>query len=185
MATNQLSTRQLLIKIPNFPYLYRHSVNDVYYGIKKISGKRKEHSLETTDRKIAERKLKDWLQNLDKVDPKASKITLNELLGKFVGINQGKAAKTKETNASIIKIFKATWKHGFDILVADIRPSHLNEWLAQHEGRLKNTTYNRYAGLLKQLFEIAVNDRIISVSPFTGVNTPWKKPQKPVRNVPT
>jgi len=43
-------TRQLLGKIPNFPGLYRHALNDNYYAIKKVAGKRKEHSLETTDR---------------------------------------------------------------------------------------------------------------------------------------
>ncbi len=58
VATNQQqSTRQLLEKIQNFPCLYRHTLNEAYYGIKKISSKRKEHSLQTTGRKIAERKL--------------------------------------------------------------------------------------------------------------------------------
>ncbi len=69
--------------------------------------------------------------------------------------------------------------------IRDILPSHLNEWLAQHEGRLKHSTYNRYAGFLRQLFEIAVTDRLIAESPFDGVRTKWKRPQKPVRNVPT
>jgi hypothetical protein len=55
------STRQLLVKIPNYPCLYRHKDNGRYYGIKKYRGKRKEHSLETTDRKLAERKLKKWI----------------------------------------------------------------------------------------------------------------------------
>jgi hypothetical protein len=61
------STRQLLERIPNVQNLYRHP-NGTYYGIKKVSGKRKEHSLETKDRKIAERWLKDWIKDLDKVD---------------------------------------------------------------------------------------------------------------------
>jgi hypothetical protein len=51
VKTPRLSTRQLLGKIPNVPGLYRHTINGTYYGIKKISGKRKEHSLDTTDRK--------------------------------------------------------------------------------------------------------------------------------------
>src|SRR5437868_8081573 len=59
-TTKRPSTRQLLEK-SNIPCLYRHSLNSTYYGIKKIGGKRKEHSLGTDDRKIAERRLKDWL----------------------------------------------------------------------------------------------------------------------------
>jgi hypothetical protein len=61
--TASRSTRQLLGKIPNFQGLYRHSVNGTYYAMKKIAGKRKEHSLETSDRKLAERRFKDWVAN--------------------------------------------------------------------------------------------------------------------------
>jgi hypothetical protein len=64
--------------------------------------------------------------------------------------------------------------------VRQIRSSHLDEWLASQEKRLKNTTYNRYAGLLKQLFHIAVRDRVISESPFTGVQTGWKNHSRSV-----
>ena len=40
------------MKVPQVPCLYRHSLNLGYYGIKKQSGKRKEHSLRTKDRKL-------------------------------------------------------------------------------------------------------------------------------------
>ncbi|MBI5383310.1 MAG: tyrosine-type recombinase/integrase [Verrucomicrobia bacterium] len=185
MAPNHQSTRQLLEKIPNFPCLYRHRLNGTYYGAKKSAGKRKEHSLGTRDRKLAERRLNAWIADLEKVDGKARKTTLAVLLEKFAAAKQGKSAKTRATNAAITNVFKESWRHGLDLRVSEIRPSHLNEWLAQHEARLKNTTYNRYCGFLKQLFEIAVTDRLIAESPFAGVNTKWKKPQKPIRNVPT
>ena len=185
MAINQKSTRQLLDKISNVPCLYRHSANGTYYGIKRVSGKRKEHSLQTTDRKIAERKLADWIKSLDKIDSIAEKTTLNQLLVKFVAGRNGKSDSTNATDASIIKRFKAEWVHGLDVRISKIRPSFLDEWLANQEGRVKHTTYNRYCGFLKQLFEIAVADRMIVDSPFLGVKTRWKRPQKPKRIVPT
>lgn len=185
MATNQQSTRQLLEKIPNFPCLYRHTLNGTYYAIKKNAGKRKEHSLQTTDRKIAERRLADWIKNLNKIDSTAEKTTLNQLLTKFVASRQGKSDSTTATDASIIKRFKTEWKQGLDVRISTIKPSHLDEWLASNEGRIKHSTYNRYCGFLKELFEIAVKDRMINESPFEGVKTRWKKPQKPMRLVPT
>ena len=106
-------------------------------------------------------------------------------MGKFSSANAGKAKKTQATNDSILKIFRETWKPGLDMHVCDVKPSHLAEWLGQHEGRLKNTSYNRYAGFLKQVFEIAVADRMIARSPFDDAKTKWKKPQKPIRKVPT
>ncbi len=48
------SARQLLNKVQSAQWLFRHSINGTYYAQKKINGKRKEHSLDTTDRKIAE-----------------------------------------------------------------------------------------------------------------------------------
>jgi integrase len=174
-----------LEKLPNFPCLYRHKLNGCYYGIKKVSGKRKEHSLQTTDRKIAERKLAFWVKSLDKIDFNAEKTTLKQLLEKFVASRQGKSDSTKATDASIIKRFEAEWKHGLDIRASHIKPSHLDEWLASNEGRLKHSSYNRYCCFLKELFEIAVVDRMVIESPFAGVKTKWKKPQKPKRFVPT
>ena len=84
MAANQQSTRKILDKFPSFSCLYRHRVNGFEYGAKRISGKRKEHSLKTTERKLAERKLKGWIADLDTVDEDAAKTTLSSLLDKFV-----------------------------------------------------------------------------------------------------
>ena len=76
---NRKSTRQLLEKIPNFPCLYRHSLSSTYYGICKVRGNRKEHSLKTVDRKLAERRLKDWIASLNS-ELGIEKLTLAELL---------------------------------------------------------------------------------------------------------
>lgn len=179
------STRQRLVKVPSVPGLYRLENERTYYAIKKLHGKRKEHSLKTSDRKLAERRLKEWVRTLDKVDTAQEYTTLKQLLEKFVKANQGKAAKTRATNDSIVKIFTASWGYDLHMRVSDIRASHLNEWLAGHEERLKHTSYNRYTGFLKQLFEIAVADRIIADSPFLGVSTAWKKPQTPRRLIPS
>jgi len=179
------STRQLLDKIPNVPSLYRHSVTGIYYGIKKIAGKRKEHSLDTNERKTAERKLKTWIDDLTKIDTEAEKTTLEQLLEKFTTVRSGLSASTKRTDASIIKNLKENWNHGLDIRVSKIRPSMLDEWLASVEGDLKNSSYNRYTQFIKHLFEVALNDKMIAESPHSKLRNSWKKPQKPIRRVPT
>lgn len=173
------------VKVPAYPGLYRHSRSGRYYGFKKLNGKRYECSLRTTDRKIAERRLRDWIRNLEIVDRELERTTLRALLQKFVAANQGKSVKTQATNASIIAELCRSWPGDIDVEVRNIKPSHLDQWLALQENRLKNTTYNRYAGVLRQMFDIAVQDRITAESPFAGVRTPWKRPQEPVRLVPT
>ena len=140
--TKRLTTRQLLAKIPNVPCLYRHRINGTYYGIKKLQGKEKDHSLDTTDRKLAERRLKEWINGLDKLDAEAQKTTLEELLSKFQNIRQGMSKSTNDTELGMINKLRASWKYGLDIRVSDIKPSMLDEWLAQHENKLKNSSYN-------------------------------------------
>ena len=179
------STRQLLKKIPGFPCLYRHDVNEIYYGITKVLGNRKEHSLGTTDRRHAERNLKAWLQDLAKIEPGNARKTVGNLLEEYQKNLAGKKEKTRRTRMSILKRFQETWTHGERIRASSVTTHQLNEWLAQHEGRLKNSTYNEYARFLKDLFEIAVHDRVIAKSPFAVVTTKWKKPQKPSRPTPS
>jgi integrase len=179
------STRQSLAKIPNYPCLYRHTVNNTYYAIKKHGGKRKEHSLQTDDRKIAERKLKAWISDLDKIDTEAEKTTLAQLVEKFAETRKGKSESTKSTEQGLIKNLKANWKPGLDIRVSRIRPTMLDAWLATLEPRLKNSSYNRYTLFVKQLFDMAVNDKIIAESPFYRLQKNWKRPEKPNRLVPT
>ena len=173
------------VKIPQVTGLYRNSRTGKYYGAKKVNGRRKERSLGTTDRKIAERRLKDWIASLDRVDHEVEKTTLKALNQRFLAVCRGKSDSTYTITSGVLDSFEQWWPCGGKIEVRNVRTSHLEEWLASHERRLKNTSYNRYAGVLKQLFEMAVNDRIISESPFERVRTRWKRPQTPRRVIPT
>lgn len=157
------------VKVANMPGLYRHARSGRYYACKKLNGIRRERSLGTCDRKIAERRLKEWTGNLDKVDAEVEKTTIGQLIERFVMITGGMAENPHVTNNAIINRFLAWWPHGRDFQVRLIRPSSLDEWLAHEEPRLRNVTYNRYAGFLKQLFEIAVKDRMISCTTFRSI----------------
>jgi integrase len=185
IETKHKTTRQLLDKIPNVPNLYRHSVNGTYYGIRKLKNKRKEHSLVTADRKTAERKLAEWIKRLANLDPESEKTTLSQLLEKFKAANVGRP--DSGTDSSMIKRLTETWPHGMDIRISKIKPSFLDEWLAANskDGEWKHTTYNKYCGFLRRLFNIAASDKMIMQSPMDDVKVSWKRPQKPKRRVPT
>ncbi len=137
------------LKVAHVPGLYRHARSGRYYACKKVGGIRRERSLQTADRKIAERRLKEWIGNLDKVDAEVEKTTLGQLIQRFVVVTGGMAHNTHVTNDAIIRHFLAWWPHGKDYQVRQIRPSMLDAWLAHEEPRLRNVTYIRYAGFLK------------------------------------
>jgi hypothetical protein len=92
--------------------------------MKEIVGKRKEHSLETSDRKLAERRFKDWAANLNKVDTEAEKTTLAQLVDKFKKTREGLAFKTRKTEQWILGTLEEDWAYGWGIQVSRIRALH-------------------------------------------------------------
>jgi len=142
---DQPSSQKEYVKVATC--LYRHVRTGRYYGCKKVHGRHREHSLGTADRQIAERRLLEWTQSLGKVDAEVEKTTLDQLVNKFVETGRGLAKNTQVTTNAIIKSFKKSMGDNYYEEVRKIRPTQLDEWLASEEPRLRNTTYNRYAGL--------------------------------------
>lgn len=172
-------------KIPGVPGLYRNTRTGMYLGLKKVQGKRKERSLKTDDRKIAERRLKAWIEELGRVDKEVEKTTLEDLFARLLAVDAGKSTSSIDIIEGVRNDFLGWWPYGSKFQVRNVRPSHLEEWLALLGKRISNSSYNRYAGVLKQAFELAVKDRMIASSPFDLVKTKSKKPSPVKRQIPT
>ena len=93
------------VKVADFPGPYRHSRSGRYYSCKKLHGIRRERSLETCDRKVAERRLKEWIDNMDKVDAEVERTTLDQLVGRYVAVTASLSESSRATDQSIIKRF--------------------------------------------------------------------------------
>ena len=61
-------------------HLYRYSITKKYYAVFKFHGKTKWIPLETTNREMAARRLKEEMAKFKKTDPTASLMTLKALL---------------------------------------------------------------------------------------------------------
>ena len=144
--------------------LYRKEIDESYYAIKRIGSK-----IKPTPRKLAERKLREWLDDLEREElSPAPKISFRELLEKYRAVNAGKSSKSKGNIEWAINTLRKSWKQGFDIPVATILASDASSWLAQQKN-LKPNSYNELSRQLKNIFELALNDRVISRSPCDGV----------------
>ena len=126
----------------------------MYLGLKKVEGNRKERSLKTTDRKIAERRLKAWIDDLGKVDTSVEKTTLEELFAKLLAVSTDKSASSLDIIEGVRDEFLGWWPYGAKFQVRNVRPSHLEEWLTIMGNRVSNSSYNRYAGILKRVFKL-------------------------------
>jgi len=90
-------------------HLYRYAATKKYYAVFKSNGKTKWIPLNTADRQVAGRKVKDEVAKYKKTDPKASTMTLEALVALYEQSIQGLAKHTQETRKSILSAFKKTW----------------------------------------------------------------------------
>ncbi len=67
------------------PGLYRSTASAVYFAHVRINGKLFRDSLETTDRKTADRKLRDFRHSKAKIDFRLGKVTLADLWRSVLG----------------------------------------------------------------------------------------------------
>ena len=88
--------------------LYRYSSSGVYYARFRSKGKEIRHSLRTTDRELAKRRLQEDIDKASKVDSEMAKMTLAELLCLYDDMVGQFARKTVGTRRSILKMFKET-----------------------------------------------------------------------------
>jgi integrase len=163
--------------------LFRYSSSGVYYSRFQSNGKDICRSLRTTDRALAKRRLADELENASKLDVKAGKMTLEELLRLYVERLGQYAPKTIASRQSILKIFKQTWPHGLNISVHSISTGQLELWLATRRPNFKNASYNEYARFLRHLFELALKFRVIATSPAASLK--GLRVETPIRLTPT
>lgn len=167
------------------PNLFRHRENLSYYGVKKIDGKRRVHALETADRKVADRKLAEWIKGIAETDASASNLTLGGLFTRYRAMLQGKP-KTIETKETILRLFEGTFERGMGVQVAKLRPSEIAAWFKDNAGHMRHGSFNGYRRVLAEVFAIAVEDRVIPAPGFFSHKLiPRKKKQDVVRNIPT
>src|SRR6266513_3954225 len=153
--------------------LYRYSRNGVYYARIKADGKEIKRSLETTDRALAQRKLRVFRDEQRQIDRSQGKLTLAELCDRYL--------KTVERKTFIIGRIKTDWPNGQLTQIAKIRPSDVDLWLSRY--RFGSASRNLHISCVKELFNSAVRDRIITASPAAHLRS--TKREKPIRLTPT
>ncbi|MGB8353818.1 MAG: site-specific integrase [Chthoniobacteraceae bacterium] len=186
------STSQLLHSIPNVPCLKRHEITGRYYAVKKHRGKIKTCALKTeaglpiTDRKLAEKTLREWLDSLDNAELQRAQgnVTLGELLIRHRAVNAGMSEKTQNTIDWAINKLKNTWRGGANTPLRTIKTSDVGTWLAGLKD-LKPNSFNELSRQLKNIFQLGVNDGFIQKSPYVGLLNTRKRVNKEPDQIPS
>src|SRR5213076_2478122 len=161
--------------------LYRYSSNGVYYARFESGGKEIRRSLRTTDRASAQRALAWIKQERKQVDPAQGKLTLGELCDRYSATIQHQKPKTVERKSLIIRRVKSHWTTGRLTPITKVKPSHVDLWISRY--RIGPHSRNLHMACIKEIFEMAVRDGIISRSPAAHLRR--VKPPKPIRATPS
>ncbi len=166
--------------------LYRYSSNGVYYARFKSEGKEILRSLKTTDRDSARRELARLRDEQRQIDQSQGKLTLRELCNRYLETIQHQKPKTVERKAFIVGRIKSHWPTGDLVQVGKIKPSEVDLWLAalaRKAHRFGPASRNLHISCAKEVFSLAVRDRIIASSPAAHLRS--AKREKPIRLTPT
>jgi len=162
------------------PCLYRYR-NGTYYARFKSGGKEIRCSLETTDRKQAERNLARKKEEESLIDRSQGKLTLAELCDRFLKTVQHQKPKTIERKTFIVSRIKKDWPTGRLTQISKIKPSDVDVWLSCY--RFGAASRNLHISCIKEVFDLALRDRIIAVSPAAHLQS--ARQAKPIRLTPT
>jgi len=161
--------------------LYRYSSNRVYYARIKVDGKEIKRSLRTTDPTLARRSLAALKDELRQTDRSQGRVTLTELADRYLETVRHQKPKTVERKNYIIRRVKQDWPSGALTQITRIRPSDVDLWLSRYH--FGSASRNLFISCIKEVFDLAMRDRIIAVSPAGHLR--YAKREKPIRPTPT
>ena len=161
--------------------LYRYLPSGVYYARVKTDGKEIKRSLKTTDREIARRELAQFRDEQRQIDRSQRKLTLSELCERYIKTVQHQKPKTLKQKTYVVARIKGDWPTGSLVQVAKIKPSDVDLWLARFQ--LGAASRNLHVQCVKDVFDLAVRDCVIPVSPAQHLK--YLKREKPIRLTPT
>jgi integrase len=161
--------------------LYRYSPNGVYYARVKRGGKETKRSLRTTDPVLAKRKLRDFRDQQQQVDPARGNVTLAQLCDRWLATKKNAKPKTLGTKTHVIKQIKSRWPGGATQRLRDIVPSQADLFLAKFQ--FGAASQNAFVTVLRELFDFAVRDNCIAKSPCAHLK--FRKREKPIRPTPS
>ncbi len=162
--------------------LYR-SGEGIYYGRAYANGKQYKESLNTHDRKTADRELGVFLEKIEKKEEQAEDAVFGVFADEWLAVIKPRMKeKSYKRRLSSINQIKPHFKGK---KLRDIKHAELTKWEASR-GNVSARTFNLDRETLRLLFQYAVKPRhILSVNPIDKETMPKRKEKKAVVIPPT
>ena len=158
--------------------LYRNPSSGSYYALLKIRGKQIKRKLDAKTLTIARRKLKDFRNEQEQIDPEAGRITVENLCERYLATVGHQAPRTVRRKEDIVKRIRSKWG---TLQARKVKKSDILTWLASFG--FGTASYNLHLQDVRAVFALAVDDRLIALNPAASIKS--KKREKPIRRTPT
>lgn len=162
------------------PCLFRYKQGH-YYALVRRKGKQIRHCLETADLALARRRLKDYVADLERLDPDVGRLAMETFKERFYATLRGSDSTLYKYRLAIDAMV-AAWPKDAPRSLDRIRTGHCEAWLASIKG-LSNSTVNDRITAAHKFFALAVSLGAIVKNPMDGIK--YRKRVKPIRNTPT
>ena len=117
----------------------------------------------------------------EQIDRSQEKLTLAELCDRYLKTVQHQKPRTVERKTFIVQRITTDWPTGKLTQLGKIKPSDVDLWLSRY--RFGSASRNLHISCVKELFDLALRDRIITASSAAHLRS--VKREKPIRLTPT
>ena len=169
------------VKTP-YPNLIRYKPSGTYFGRVRVNGKLIRRSLETHVLTVAKLKLSDFLQDhrrlaVNKGQSVNGEVII-ELFRKEIEDDHNNKPRTKLYKREVLTALKKTWPELYSTDIAKISRKDCNEWAARYGKHYSATRFNGALGVLRRIFEMAIEQGYRVDNPAQFVDRRRVKPKE-------
>ncbi|HZI34024.1 MAG TPA: integrase [Candidatus Binatia bacterium] len=169
------------VKTP-YPNLIRYKPSGTYFGRLRVNGKLIRRSLETHVLTVAKLKLSDFLQDhrrlaINKGESVSGEVII-EMFKKEIEDDHNNKPRTKLYKQEVLTALKKVWPELYLTDIARIGQKDCNEWAARYGKEYSPTRYNGALGVVRRIFEIAVEHGYRVDNPAKFVDRRRVKPKE-------
>ena len=156
--------------------------SDNYFGRVRVNGKLIRRSLETHVLSVAKVKLSDFLQDYRRLainkGPSVKGEVIIEIFRKEIEEDADNQPRTKFYKQEVLIALKKTWPELYSSEIARISQKDCNDWAARHGKGYSPTRFNGALGIVRRIFDIAVEHGYRVDNPAKFVDRRRVKPKE-------
>lgn len=154
------------------PCLYRNENNGRYKAIYKRGGKNIHRSLKTTNRSVADNRLREMMGKLSRIKAGGGKVLFGDLAERYIAeVLQSRGLKPKsllDRRVNLKSLYRE-WPQLETLKLGAIKRADCEVWAAKRAKQISAQRFNNELGTLKQILGYAIREGCNADNPANGL----------------